>query len=186
MIEPWMLTYTGKRLDFRYPDIRSIDIEDIATALCRKARFNGQHLGRVQDIYSVAQHSINVHDALVHCYPNHNEPQTRLWALLHDATEAYLPDVHTQLKDMIPSFRELETRIEQVIAGKFRLIMPKPAVIKEIDRRMLATERRDLMPKHGDSWGDLDIVEPFGDLLFIRPIEHVYDMFMQRYIEIVG
>lgn len=61
--------------------------------------------------YSVAEHSYWV-STLV-------PPQFALEALLHDATEAYLVDLPKPVKDMLPSYKSLETLVHEQVAKKF-------------------------------------------------------------------
>jgi len=79
--DEWIQTYTGKKFWAFDAAIADICIEDIAHALAMRCRF-GCHC---KEFYSVAQHSVIV--------SHHLPPELKLWGLLHDATEAYLPDV---------------------------------------------------------------------------------------------
>lgn len=181
--DPWMPTLSSKELDFLNPRPEDITIEDIAISLARTARFNGHTVGRVDQIYTVAQHSCHVHDYIMQDHPRVRE--LRLYALLHDATEAYLPDVHTQLKDHLQGFRKLEHGIEAAIAERYGLSSRPKDVVKAVDRRMLATERRDLMPFSERSWGSLDDVEPYRTRLIIWSVRDAYREFLWRYGECV-
>lgn len=85
----WIQTFTGKKV---FPlDIRAqqICIQDIAHALSLKCRFGGH----CRTFYSVAEHSIRVSRIV----PKH----LKLIALLHDAAEAYLPDVCAPIKSLL-------------------------------------------------------------------------------------
>ena len=135
MIPPQILTSTGRYFDFNFPALDAIDIEDIATSLSRICRFTGH----TTEFYSVAQHSVYV-SFLVPEY-------LALAALLHDASEAYMGDLSTPLKQLVPDYKAIEQRVERAICGRFGLDFPMHPLIKEADLRMLVSERRDLMPK---------------------------------------
>ena len=57
----------------------------------------------------------------------------------------------------------MEKRIETVIAEAFDLQLPIPKCVKEVDLRLLATERRDLMATPPIPWVSTENVKPFGD-----------------------
>lgn len=135
-----MQTFTGKVIDlanFKEDDVR---LPDIAHALSLINRFTGHSV----EPYSVAQHSVLVSRIV--------EERHALWALLHDASEAYIGDVATPLKTMLPNYRELEEQIQRAIAQKFGLKWPMPHEIKEADLKALMAEKRDLIPG-GHDWG---------------------------------
>ena len=183
---PWLLTKTGKRVDFLDPKPGQITIEDIAWALAGKPRFNGHTVPRVR--YSIAQHSCLVHDRIQGEHPDCWA--TRLSALLHDAPEAYLPDLHTQLKTLLTGFRDLEGRFAEAISERYGLpdlSYEKKSEIKKVDRRMLATERRDLMAPGGDDWATLTGAgEPYATEIKPWPTETAYHEFLYRYGECIG
>ena len=61
----WQRMLSGRRLNLLDPSPLDIEISDIAHGLARTARWNGQTEG--EHAYSVAQHSILVHDlSLIH------------------------------------------------------------------------------------------------------------------------
>lgn len=150
-----MLTRTGLRVNLINPHPREISIGDISWALAGKSRFNGHTLYTPR--YTVAHHCCLAYDRSLELSDNWRH---HMWALLHDAAEAYLPDVHSVLKDHLTGFRTLEKRFMTAIASRFGM-GPEPGFIKEIDRKLLATERRDLMPEHGDRWPILDGYKPY-------------------------
>lgn len=146
----WTQTYTGRQFYPLDPRADDIDIVDIAHALSRICRFNG-HCSRP---YSVAEHSLHV---ALHVAQDQSEPVDRttvLAALLHDASEAYLCDIPRPLKTMpeMAPYRAMEANVEAIIAAKYGLPHPLPAIVKRHDLRALATEYRDLVPNKRHPW----------------------------------
>ena len=131
--EPCITTYSGRLFYPLSPRIEDIELEDIIHSLPMKCRFTCQ----VKWFLSVAQHSVMVSDQV--------SEKNVLCALLHDATEAYLPDIATPIKPHIPGFVGIEDRLYSVIALKFGLPDPIPEEVHKADKRMRATEDRDLM-----------------------------------------
>lgn len=135
----WISTRSGKRIDFRNPDPDEIVIEDIAAGLAAMPRWCGQTQFRSDPVhYSVAQHSV---------YCSKMCPRHALAALLHDAPEAYMGDCSRPLKHLLGgAWQDIEIRLQIAIFGKFGLSPWIPAAVKEIDDRLLMTEKRDLQP----------------------------------------
>lgn len=131
----WIQTVSGKRVDLPIPKLDQIDITDIAYALSMKCRFNGQ----CSRYYSVAEHSVRVSELC--------SPELELAGLLHDANEAYLPDIPRPVKELIPEYKEIENLMEDAINRKYGIILTLEdrIAIKKADNIMLATEGRDLM-----------------------------------------
>lgn len=128
-------TWSGRHIDLLNPNPFDIHVDDIAWSLARTMRFNG-HTARP---YSVAEHCLL---GVGQC-----AAANRLEFLLHDAAEAYLGDVVGPLKNtaMFAGYRELEARWQRVIALRFGLRLSMPREVVTVDKRMLATEMRDLM-----------------------------------------
>lgn len=122
------------------PRPEEVEIEAIAHALSQLVRFTGQ----IRKLYTVAQHSLHV-SALV-------SKEVALEGLLHDAAEAYVGDVVTPLKHILPEYKKVEWRIHMAIASRFDLSTDPItlAEVKEADLRALATESRDLMVPMSD------------------------------------
>lgn len=109
MTNPYSIrTRSGNFLDFSDPNPADINLEDIAVALSRAPRFNG-HTG---PFYSVAQHSVFVGRMMG------NDP---IRGYLHDASEAYLADVPTPAKRLMPDYYALEKKVMTAVAAKFGL-----------------------------------------------------------------
>ena len=137
----WVVTLSGNRFSILKPDPDVVMIEDIACALARQARFNGH----TRFFYSVGQHS---------CLGAQVSPtrDIAVQMLFHDATEAYIGDLVSPVKALLPDFEIIESRIHWAISKRFNLEYPMPKVVKQIDRRLLATEVRDLITKDLKSW----------------------------------
>jgi len=86
-------------------------VEEISRGLANTLRFSGQ-LGNL----TVAQHSL-----LVARIAKHRKQSSRqqLIGLLHDASEAYLGDIPTPLKRLLPDYRALESKVMCAIHARF-------------------------------------------------------------------
>jgi len=121
-------TYSGKIVDLRNPKPEQICIEDIAHALSLIPRF----CGHTKHHLSVATHSINACTMI--------EAGFELEALLHDATEAYLQDIPSPLKALLPEYKQIESNFHKVIAEKFGVPETLSQEVKDIDLRLLNNE----------------------------------------------
>lgn len=125
-----VLTYSGKMVDLYQPDPDTIDFADIAMALGRLNRYNG-HTTRP---YTVAEHSIR----MSYLVPE----EDAVWALVHDAAEAYIGDIISPVKRLCPELYVMERALLDVICDKLGLPRDMPASVLEADERLLATEAR--------------------------------------------
>ncbi len=129
------------------PNPAEIHLGDIARALSRLCRFNGFGAR----FYSVAEHLVNCLE-----YARQLAPRPDIWQmqaiLMHDATEAYLGDVTSPLKALLPEYRALEAKMAAAINRRFRLRLDLETqhLIKHIDKIMLATEKQALMSEASD------------------------------------
>lgn len=155
----WIQTYTGRKVDLLHPEPEQIDPVDIAHALANQCRFNGH----CKMFYSVAEHSI-----LGSAMASYNSELARYF-LLHDAAEAYLGDIVSPLKGLLPAYQEIEHDFWLAIAARFGLHPRMPDEVKEIDQRMLATEREQVLS--GPAQWKCD-AEPFPNLRisFLEPM----------------
>lgn len=134
---------TGGYLDLAAPRPDDVRLSDIALSLSRLVRFTGQGAVAV----TVARHSVN-------CYLEAQAQGVRVevcrLALLHDAAEAYVGDVASPLKDMLPGFARIEARVFRAICDRFAIEVSAElkSAVKEIDRLALATEARAVFPGH--------------------------------------
>lgn len=129
--------YSGGLIDPINPNPEDINITDVAHSLAYMCRF----AGHTKVFYSVAEHSIRVSELV--------PDDDKLWGLLHDASEAYLVDIPSPLKNDLfgARYRDVELRLMDVIIKKYGLPSEMPASVKKADNVMLATEVRDLLNK---------------------------------------
>lgn len=137
----WMQTYTGRAFWPLDPEPADIDPVDIAHSLGMICRYGG-HASR---FYSVAEHCVLLSRAVA--------PQYALWALLHDATEAYVGDMIRPLKSQFVNYQEVEDNLMDVIAYRFGLEPGIPEAVHHADTRILLNEREALMSGSPRNWG---------------------------------
>lgn len=168
-----MITSSGEYFDFLNPENSPIRITDIARGLANTCRFGGHTF----DFYSVAQHSYHV-SLLV-------APQFALEGLLHDAAEAYVGDVVGPLKQLIPEFKAIESRVERAIATEYLLDLDACRDhLKHADLRMLHTEQRDLTAGKGHNWNGLTGYEPLDCTLAGALPSQAEGLFLNRFWEL--
>ena len=105
-------------------------------------------------------------------------------ALMHDAAEAYVNDIPSPLKRLVPQYVEVEDRVWEAIAKKYGLPKNLPTSIKEVDCRMCLTEKRDLL-KPGWYWGEWeDKYAPYKFEIEAHPSNVAYALFLKRFAEL--
>ncbi len=151
MTSRWIQTFTGKKFFPLAPRPEDVDIRDIAHALALKCRFNGQ----CREFYSIAEHSLRVSNLLEIAAPH-----LALWGLMHDAAEAYLPDLGGPIKSAFhihhsahtETFDAAEDRLLAVIAQALRFPPVNYPAIRDADYTLLVTEARDLLGPPPEDW----------------------------------
>jgi hypothetical protein len=156
MLEPWIETYCGIKFYFLNPTPEMVNIKDIAHSLSLQCRFSG-HTNR---FYSVAEHSVRVSRFLFSTYGDY---RLALQGLLHDASEAYLLDVPSPVKQHLGGYKSMEDKLQEVILNKYHAGWPMDARTKDADAILLKNEARYLLPSKGRSWVDhYPTTEEFG------------------------
>lgn len=149
----WMQTFTGRAFYPLDPRPEDIDPRDIAHALSMLCRYGGH----VRRFYSVAEHSWLLSHAV--------SPENALWALLHDASEAYLVDLPRPIKHSpgLEAYRAAESRLMVAVAERFGLSLPEPLEVAECDTRILLDERAALLASPPQAWGpEIETLPPLG------------------------
>lgn len=136
----WMQTATGGMFWPLDPRPDEIDVLDIAHALANMCRYGGHCLR----FYSVAEHSVLMARAV--------SVENRLWALMHDASEAYIVDVPRPLKRFLPSYKVAENGVMQAVCQKFGLPLEMPDEVKAADEAILFTELAQNMAPPPKPW----------------------------------
>lgn len=151
----WIQSYTGKAVDVFDLQPEQVDVIDIAHALSNLCRYTGH----VREFYSVATHSLAVMKLTE--MMGHG-PEMQLWALLHDAGEAYMADVAAPLKrhPIFEGYRKLEAENDRRIRQRFNIGLEESqlTLIRTFDMAMLTPERTALMTEPPRDWGKFPII----------------------------
>ena len=122
-------TNSGIYMNVFEPKASMININDIAHALSFMPRFGG-HLNR---FYSVAQHSL----LCVNLATTLEEKKTML---MHDASEAYMLDIPTPIKNKLPEYKKYEATLMKLISFKFGFDFPMNETLMVVDAEALTIE----------------------------------------------
>ncbi|THK38089.1 hypothetical protein EHS39_11390 [Ensifer sp. MPMI2T] len=133
----WMQTASGRKFWPMDPRSEEVHIEDIAHSLSLQCRYAGHCLR----FYSVAEHSVHLARHL-----RWQGVEVALWALLHDASEAYLVDVPRPVKPHLPGYKEAERQVTAAITRRFNLPEEMPAAVHDADNRIIGDELVNLAP----------------------------------------
>lgn len=136
----YFATYTGRKIDFENFKESDVCLEDISHHLSNIQRFGGAVDFKYR--YSVAEHCMNVMSA-----GEHLSKEAARYALMHDAAEAYIGDVVTSFKALLPDYKEIEKHVEDVIFSKYNIDTSHRAQVKEIDSRIMLNEVLAFMPE---------------------------------------
>ena len=178
--EAWLSTEHVPKFYFLKPRQEDIDIRDIAQSLARTCRFGGHG----EFFYSVAEHSIYVTRILEKQGAN---ILTQLAGLLHDAEEAYLPDIPSPIKYHMPETKALYKVLADEVFVKFKVLRLGSSadwtLIKDIDKRICTTEAKALGLWNKD-WA------PTGKSLRVQLVGWTHDtaerLFLAKFVELGG
>lgn len=136
---PSIETYTGTEFTPLSPRPEDVHAIDVAHALAMKCRYTGHS----EFFYSVAQHSVLITRYARHVLDESEDSQR--WCLLHDASEAYLPDVASPIKPHLTGYRELEHLVLDAVLRRFGLPIEEPPWLGKLDRDFYWLERETLL-----------------------------------------
>lgn len=148
---PFFITLASGR-DYHYADPTpdAFCAEDIAHHLSRENRWSNN----IEPVsFSIAQHSLLVAQAC-------ERPDSRPYALLHDAVEMVIRDLPTPFKGFLFSLGAdlvaYERRVmEQAVYPAFNLAPPSAEISRDVhraDQIALATEFRDIVQGKNENW----------------------------------
>ena len=168
-------TFSGIMFNPLDPDVDMIRIEDIANSLAMQCRFNGH----CKQFYSVAEHSVNCAKLAEILFPE--KPIIAKFALLHDASEAYLCDIPRPIKASFSKYLEWEKSLSDLVFDKFVKQIPteeEDEMVLKTDNIMLATEAFQLTSSKGFEWGLPELKYDDIELLCLAP-EEAKKMFLE-------
>lgn len=166
----WMQTYTGRKFWPLDPRPEEVYIQDIAHSLSHQCRYAGHCMW----FYSVAEHCVLLSQNVA--------PEHALWALLHDASEAYLVDIPRPVKPYLSEYREIEAKVMAAVCHKFNLSVVMPDEVNEVDGRILNDECQQNMSIPPEKWADTG--KPLGvELQFWMPTD-AKRQFLDRFLEL--
>ncbi len=164
-----LTTWSGCKVNYTDPSPDDINIFDIATALSRECRY----AGHASHFYSVAQHSVLCSRIV--------SPELAVEALLHDAAEAYIKDIPTPLKRLLPDYKVIEARFDWAIRVHFGLPEEPSQAVKDADNILLVTEVRDLFPSGRVLHKVPVAAEPMNGRIWPLAPETAKDQFLDRF-----
>lgn len=173
----WMETSTGRKFWPARPRIQDITVFDIAHALAMKCRYNGHS----RKFYSVAEHCV-----LLSGYARYLglPVETQYHLLMHDANEAYLPDVPRPIKHFFPDLLKMEHQLDAMIREWAGLGPVVPHVVKELDSRVIKDERAQVMGPSDNSW-KTDALQALGIAIPAHGPSEAERMFLNAF-QLVG
>jgi len=169
---PWLQTFLGKQLRLPEMNAEVLCLDEIAAVLSRINRFGA----RTKLDYTVAEHCVKVAD----CVKALGGTLFDQWeAIHHEDDEALLGfDPPSPMLTLLPDLKVLKKRA--CINARRRFNLPGdtiPAIVKEADMILLATEKRDLMLPAPVEW--MPMPEPLSAT--ITPCANPKGLFVQRW-----
>lgn len=163
----YFLSSSKKKIDISGITSDEITLEDIAHHLTKICRYGGALPLGVH--YSVANHSLTL-TRYARAMGMSEDVQRAL--LMHDASEAYLGDIVSGLKQLLPDYKEIENRVESLIRRKYKITYnwKIETHVKYLDTCIVVDEAKAFFPYHVEMFtaqlGDVTAlgVEVFPDL----------------------
>lgn len=162
----------GTRLNLLDPDSHIITISGIADGISKLCRFGGQ----CEDFYSVAEHCVHVSYA-------YDNPEEALAGLLHDGSEAFMQDLVSPLKVLLPEYVEIETNLQHIIFRKYHLdISLLDKIHNEADRYAAYVEGAALTRQ---KWAkEVDVPEQYSFIPLCWSWKIARDKYLQRFYQL--
>lgn len=162
------VNFSGVPLDYVRPNPAHIDIVDIGLGISKECRWNGQL--PPDEFYSVAQHSVLVSNLL--------PAEAQFPGLMHDAEEAYVRDLATPLKLLIPQYVEVANGVKKALRIRFDLHHDDTdSRVKEVDTAVAKIEHEALF-EHRRHFPLLSPGDAFR--AFIARFNELYPIHLER------
>lgn len=181
IIGPTIMLGSGTYFDYEDPEHALLTPEDYAYGIAGENRFASQCVSRFSGrrvFYNVAEHCVRMsYEA---------PPGLKYAALMHEGGEPTCGDMTGPLKILCQDYKAIEKRCERASFARFLVPDFDPDEMKLLDLRMLATEKRDLMPMaEGDTWSWTKGARPF-DWEIRQPWDsyEAAERFLRRYDEL--
>lgn len=133
----FMQVASGRKFWPLDPRSEEVFIEDIAHSLSLQCRY----AGHCERFYSVAEHSVHLARHL-----RWQGVEVALWALLHDASEAYLVDIPRPVKGHLVGYKDAEAKVMAAVCQRFGLDPVMPPQVHEADNRIIGDELVNMVP----------------------------------------
>ncbi len=153
---PWIATHSGAKFYIAEMNLCDIPLEDIAHALSMNCRYNG-HIDRH---YSVAEHSVAVCMILRDMGA---DLATQRAGLLHDLSEAFVPDIPRPFKVCITGFQEYEEQLLLEAGIEYDFWYPFDERILYVDRNIVRSEAKRLFPNPPEWVEDFKLIQHAED-----------------------
>lgn len=155
-------TISGCEINYLVPSKSTLTIKDIAAGLSKESRFAGQ----TSTFYSVAQHSVLVM-ALA-------PAELSMAALLHDASEAFMKDIPSPLKTLLPDYKRIEKELQEHILSVCGIEIEKQEAIKKYDHEALLIEEEYLFNYRRGRFCEIMKNFGYGDLWIPEIAENIW------------
>lgn len=177
-MEPRIQTRSAGVIRFDAPAESVFTLDDIAHGLSNTCRYSGQ----CEFFYSVAQHAVLVSyivgglDSFI--------------GLHHDDTEAFMCDIPTPLKRLLPDYEAIEWKMHCAIFDRLGLQYDLPDDVKAADHYALALEKPILIGTSSITWKIPTLTDHSWDDLraYIKPMTpaEAKQLWLDRHAELVS
>lgn len=182
IVGPTILMGDGLYFDLQAPNAEGMTIEDYAWGIATNIRFRGQTKQKngLRCAYNVAQHVVMLADQMLDDGCTYEQA---FEGLMHESDEVPWPDFLGPGKALFPpEVRALIKRSGHAINQHFGVTAKHKSLVKRYDIRMLATEKRELMPHSGvDQWSFTEGYEPFDFGIIPWGIDYAAERFIACY-----
>ncbi len=145
----------GELFDLINGDYKRIHAAEICSRLGKLCRWAGAGKG----FYSVAEHSIHVANRILIEY--NGLDMDVLDALFHDASEAFLGDLASPVKQVLPSYQILEQHVQSSLQAAIGIV---PSA-----QRAFTIEHAD---KEVAVWERASLIYPYDGDFIVNPLDH--------------